>query len=78
MKRASTPSFVLTLKLNTSASDDAALAYRFLCGARMYNVLVRHCRKQLSMLKEDKAYRELLAKRMNTGISKKEIKSDYN
>lgn len=73
MKRASTPSFVLTLKLNTSTSDDAALDYRFFCGARMYNVLVRHCRKQLSMLKEDKTYRELLAKRMNTGISKKEI-----
>lgn len=72
MKRASTPSFVLTLKLNTSASDDAALAYRFLCGVRMYNVLVKHCRKQLSMLEEDKTYRRLLAKRKDAGLSKAE------
>lgn len=72
MKRASTPSFVLTLKLNTSASDDADLDYRFLCGVRMYNVLVRHCRKQLSKLEEDKTYRRLLVKRMNAGLSKTE------
>ena len=72
MKRTSTPSFVLTLKLNTSASDDAALAYRFLCGVRMYNVLVKHCRKQLSVLEEDKTYRRLLAERMNAGLSKTE------
>lgn len=72
MKRASTPSFVLTLKLNTSDRDDAALAYRFLCGAQMYNVLVRHCGKQLSMLEEDKKYRSLLAKRMDAGLSKVE------
>lgn len=72
MKRTSTPSFVLTLKLNTSASDDEALAYRFLCGARMYNVLVKYCRKQLSILEEDKTYRRLLDKRMDAGLSKTE------
>lgn len=70
MKRTYTKSFVLQLKLNTNPKDDKILAYRFCCGVRMYNVLVKYCRKQLSLLSEDKLYRELLSKRMTAGLSK--------
>lgn len=52
--------------------DDKTLDYRFLCGVRMYNILVKHCRKQLARLQEDKMYQELLVKRMESGLTKAE------
>ena len=61
MKRAKTPSYALMLKLNTSKHDERILVRRFLCGQRIYNVLVRHCVKQLKNLRNDKQYQELLA-----------------
>ena len=45
-----TESFVLTLKLNTSPEQDQWLSHAFWCGQQIYNVLVRHCRKQLRKL----------------------------
>ena len=45
-----TESYVLTLKLNTSPEQDRWLAHAFWCGQQIYNVLVRHCRKQLRKL----------------------------
>lgn len=57
MGRSTTPSFCLTLKLNTSKRDEQILEYRFLCGQRIYNVLVRHCRKQFVKLFRDPGYR---------------------
>lgn len=61
--RTKTPSYVLELKLNTSASDRVALEFRFSCGSRIYNVLVKHCRKQMTKLRADKSYRSLLRQR---------------
>jgi len=55
--RARTPSFVLELKLNTSKADKLVLDQRFEYACRIYNVLVRHCRKQLFRLLSDKEYR---------------------
>lgn len=72
MGKSKTPSFILTVKLNTSERDDRILDYRFLCGQRIYNVLVRHCRKQLSKLAQDTAYRELLARRADGNLTKQE------
>lgn len=72
MGKSTTPSFCLTLKLNTSKRDEQILEYRFLCGQRIYNVLVRHCRKQFVKLFRDPEYRELLKERSNKDLSRKE------
>ena len=61
--RAKTSSFVLELKLNTRKADESALDLRFSYGCRIYNVLVKHCRKQMAKLLSDRTYRELLALR---------------
>lgn len=52
--------FTLTLKLNTSPADVRILEERFFHGFRMYNRLVRHARKALSGLRQDKRYRTAL------------------
>lgn len=60
MAKATTPSFVLTLKLNTNPVQNAVLDKRFSYGVRIYNTLVKHARKQLNKLNADKEYRFLL------------------
>mgnify|MGYP000920047281 CR=1 FL=1 len=67
-----TESYVLTLKLNTSFEQDRWLSYAFWCGQQIYNVLVRHCRKQLRKLIHDPEYLELLAARRKDDLSKKD------
>lgn len=67
-----TESYVLTLKLNTSPEQDRWLAHAFWCGQQIYNVLVRHCRKQLRKLILDPEHRELLATRRKDNLSKKD------
>lgn len=58
--RSKTPSFALTLKLNTSERDDRILHERFFKGFLMHNRLVEHARKRLSGLRQDKRYRALM------------------
>lgn len=65
-----TESYVLTLKLNTSPEQDVWLSHTFWCGQQIYNVLVRHCRKQLRKLIQDPEYRDLLVARKESGLSK--------
>lgn len=65
-----TESYVLTLKLNTSPEQDVWLSHTFWCGQQIYNVLVRHCRKQLRKLIQDPEYRDHLAARKESGLSK--------
>lgn len=60
MARSSTPSFILQLKLNTSESDEHILNHRFWCAQQIYNSLVRYCIKQVSAMRNDSLYRELL------------------
>lgn len=67
-----TESYVLTLKLNTSPEQDRWLEHAFWCGQQIYNVLVRHCRKQIRKLIQDPEYRELLAVRRKDDLSKKD------
>lgn len=67
-----TESFVLALKLNTSSEKDRWLSHTFWCGQQFYNVLVRHCRKQLRKLILDPEHRELLATRRKDSLSKKD------
>ena len=62
----------MTLKLNTSPEQDRWLAHAFWCGQQIYNVLVRHCRKQLRKLILDPEHRELLATRRKDNLSKKD------
>lgn len=78
MARSKTDSFVLELKLKTSPADDAYLEKCFSAGCSIYNTLVRHCRRQTASLRQDKAYRELLAEyrslkkgKERTAVSKK-------
>src|SRR5699024_6219093 len=42
-------------------ADDAYLAKCFSAGCSIYNTLVRHCRRQIASLRQDKDYRKLLA-----------------
>lgn len=65
-----TESYVLTLKLNTSPEQDVWLSHTFWCGQQVYNVLVRHCKKQLRKLIQDPEYRDLLVARKESGLSK--------
>ncbi len=65
-----TESYVLTLKLNTSPEQDVWLDHTFRCGQQIYNVLVRHCRKQLRKLIQDPEYRKILDVRKESGLSK--------
>ena len=67
-----TESYVLTLKLITSPEQDRWLEHAFWCGQQIYNVLVRHCRKQIRKLIQDPEYRELLAVRRKDDLSKKD------
>ena len=62
----------MTLKLNTSPEQDRWLAHAFWCGQQIYNVLVRHYRKQLRKLIRDPEHRELLATRRKDNLSKKD------
>lgn len=60
MSRSRTDSFVLTVKLNTSAHDDKILNDRFFAGFLMYNKLVTHARRALVSMRQDKEYRVLM------------------
>ena len=61
MARTKTESFILELKLKTSPADDAYLEKCFSAGCSICNTLVRHCRRQIASLRQDKDYRKLLA-----------------
>lgn len=63
MKKSKSPSFVLTLKLNTTPSDERLLEERFFSAFLMKNRLIRHARKRLSAMKQDKEYRRLMSER---------------
>ena len=50
MSKSTTSSYVLTLKLNTDASDKAFLNKRFFLSCIVYNRLVSHVKVQLAKL----------------------------
>ncbi len=60
MAKNSTQSFILSLKLNTSSHDDRILNDRFYVAFLMKNRLIKHARKALSTMRQDKSYRALL------------------
>ena len=67
MAKDKTPSFVLTLKLNTSEFDDRALASRFYYAFLIKNRLIRHVRRALSSMRQDKEYRYLIKELYDLG-----------
>lgn len=75
MPRATTDSFILELKLKTSAADNVYLEQCFSTGCRIYNTIVRHCRRQIASLRQDQEYRELLAeyRSLQTGKQRKAV-----
>ena len=74
MKRSTTDSFILTLKLNTSSNDEAVLWHRMECGRAMYNALIRHAIKAITSLRQDKAYRDALSRRLADKKDKQAVK----
>ena len=74
MKRSTTDSFILTLKLNTSSDDEAVLWHRMECGRAMYNALIRHAIKAITSLRQDKAYRDALSRRLADKKDKQAVK----
>ena len=62
MAHANSDSFVIEFKLKTSYADELYLQECFSAGQKIYNTLVCHCRKQLASLRQNKTYRDLLAK----------------
>ena len=58
--KAKTPSFILTLKLNTSDRDEQILSKRFYYAFLMKNRLISHVRKALSSMRQDPVYRQLM------------------
>ena len=83
MKRSATPSFVLTLKLNTSEDDERILRKRFFFGWKIYNILVRHVRKALGSMRQDVKYRNAMNRYLEnkkvSGIKKElsDIREQY-
>ena len=63
MGRSVTPSYVLTLKLNTDTSDESFLNKRFFLSCKIHNRLISHVKKQAVRMQSDHRYRELLEER---------------
>ena len=59
MKRASTPSFVITLPLITTGRDLAVMRKRFEAGKRLYNALLSEGFKRLQAMRSDPVYASL-------------------
>lgn len=62
MKKSTSPSFVLTLKLNTTDADERILAERFFYASKMRNLLISFARKRLRGMRQDLRYRELMTR----------------
>lgn len=58
MAKTSTPSFVLTLRLET---DNLVLDKRFNIAHHIYNVMVKHARCALAQLEQDKQYKNIMS-----------------
>ena len=71
MSKSKTPSFILSLKLNTTSYDERILEHRFYVAFLMKNRLIRYAKKQLSSMRQDKEYRTLMDER-KTLIDKKD------
>lgn len=61
MRKANSLSFILSLKLNTADNDERILNKRFYVAFLIKNRLIRHARKVLSSMRQDKEYRTLMA-----------------
>lgn len=55
-----TPSFILTLRLETDTWQDDILQKRFSIGAHIYNVMVKEARRRLNKLYRDSSYKAIM------------------
>jgi DNA-binding winged helix-turn-helix (wHTH) protein len=60
MPKSQTPSHIVTRRLYTNPHDEVFLDGKMFCLNRIYNVGVKHCRKQLELLHKDERYIDLL------------------
>ncbi len=73
MKKSTTDSFILELKLQASREDLKFLDRVFYYGFRLYNTMVKHAIKQISKLRKDPQYQEaikLYKSKKNTSTGK--------
>ena len=75
MKRSTTPSFSLEIKLKASTKDESFLNDCFFAGFLLHNEMVSYCKEQLSKLRSDKRYKEAIEKRRKA--RKQSIKDKY-
>ena len=72
-KKQNTPSFVLTLSLNTIISDTSALNKYFELSRKIYNACLHECLKRFNLMRQSKEYQK--AKNM---ISSSEKTKEFN
>lgn len=77
MPRATTPSFVYELKLQTSKKDVAFLDKLFFEGNCIYNEVVAHAKEQLSLLRKDEAYQNARSSYAKLVSEKNEDSSEF-
>jgi hypothetical protein len=60
LSRSQTPSFVATLPLKTSSSDEKELEARFKAAQNLYNAVLSESKKRLELVRNSEAYQEAL------------------
>lgn len=60
MKKSNTPSFTISLRLNTTNIDEAVLYKRFNIATHIYNVMVKEARKRVHRMFRDDEYKDVM------------------
>jgi hypothetical protein len=72
LPRSQTPSFVATLPLKTSSSDEKELEARFNAAQNLYNAVLSESKKRLELVRNSEAYQEAI----NTPKKDKKLRSE--
>ena len=75
MRKSTTPSFCLTLRLLPNKDDKAELKKRFRMGAHLYNICVKEALKRLNKLLKDREFQALIRKTKKTDDDKKKLET---
>lgn len=77
MRHSKTPSFIATMKLNTSRKDDEVLDARFFVAFLIKNRLIKHASSAIRSCRQDERTNQLMAERKAAGDDKK-ARNDVN
>lgn len=75
MRKSTTSSFCLTLRLLPNKDDKAELKKRFCMGAHLYNICVKEALKRLNKLLKDREFQALIRKTKKTDDDKKKLET---